>query len=791
MRRFGIIVTLFAAMTFVLSCNVTRNLEDGTYLLQKVDIKTDKDTPKSQRITAEDVTKYIRQTPNKHFLGTNFYVEMYNLANPEKDNWWNNLKRKIGEEPVLLSVDESEKSRKNLKICLDLHGYFASEVECDIDTTYRKKRAKVTYALKQNKPYIIDGISYDFRDRFLEPILSPDTVNCLIHNGDIYNVATLDAERERIATMLKNRGYYNFSVNNISYIADTLKQKNRVALTMIVKQKLAGYTNRGEAIYDNNAVYRLRNIDILPGYNAVADKSRKEYMFTLDTLSYNGLEVLFDGKQPYIRPEVLRPAVALYPGAIYNSSYVQRTYNNLLQMGFKSARINFTEVPDSTATDKTYLTYLGGSDSILLNYTREQYLDCKILCTPSLKQSIKAELEGSTTSSFYGLKASVGYQNRNVFRGAELLDITGSVGYEYMRAPDAPRRSALELGLSAGLSFPRFLGIHTTGLSNISAPKTRFEVSYNFQTRPYYRRDLSRASWSYSWRNLSNSSFTLRPVNINWVNVSYIDQEFFDELKNEYLKRSYESQLIVGMAGSYTYNNLRAESSLNQTLVRINVELAGNTVDGLMHLFSKPVEGGDHYNFLGIRYSQYFRADINASQRIMLGEKCAIAGRLYAGIGVAYGNSQAIPFDRMFYAGGSNSMRGWAPRTLGPGSSPIPENVVYPTQLGDTKLEANLEFRFPIWSMLHGATFFDLGNVWYMGHNDVDYPESSVFKFNKFYKQLGFNTGIGLRLDIKFAVLRLDWGIQLHNPNKPVGERWIHDFKWKNTSLNFGVGYPF
>ena len=158
-------------MTFVLSCNVTRNLEDGTYLLQKVDIKTDKDTPKSQRITAEDVTKYIRQTPNKHFLGTNFYVEMYNLANPEKDNWWNNLKRKIGEEPVLLSVDESEKSRKNLKICLDLHGYFASEVECDIDTTYRKKRAKVTYALKQNKPYIIDGISYDFRDRFLEPIL--------------------------------------------------------------------------------------------------------------------------------------------------------------------------------------------------------------------------------------------------------------------------------------------------------------------------------------------------------------------------------------------------------------------------------------------------------------------------------------------------------------------------------------------------------------------------------------------------------------------------------------------
>ena len=243
-------IALILATILIAACDVTRSLPEGSYLLSKVTIEDDKQTPRDERITVDkdDIDYYVRQAPNKRILGFDFYVWVYQKANPEKDNWWNNLKRKIGEEPVLLSVDESEKSRKNLKICLDLHGYFASEVECEIDTTYRKKRAKVTYALTQNQPYIIDGISYDFRDRFLEPILSPDTVNCLIHNGDIYNVATLDAERERIATMLKNRGYYNFSVGNISYIADTLKQKNRVALTMIVKQKLSGYTNRGEAI---------------------------------------------------------------------------------------------------------------------------------------------------------------------------------------------------------------------------------------------------------------------------------------------------------------------------------------------------------------------------------------------------------------------------------------------------------------------------------------------------------------------------------------------------------------
>jgi outer membrane protein assembly factor BamA len=290
---------------------------------------------------------------------------------------------------------------------------------------------------------------------------------------------------------------------------------------------------------------------------------------------------------------------------------------------------------------------------------------------------------------------------------------------------------------------------------------------------------------------MQNSSFVVRPVSINWVNVGYINEDYFNSLQNEYLKRSYESQLIVGSSASYTYNNQRAETTKNQTLVRVNAELAGNTVDGLMRLFSNPTEGQDYYKLLGVRYSQYVRVDVNASQRVMLGENSSIAARLYAGVGVAYGNSQAIPFDRMFYAGGSNSMRGWAPRTLGPGSSPLPENVVYPTQLGDMKLEANLELRFPIWNMFHGATFFDVGNVWYMGRNGVDYPDSSVFHIKDFYKQLGFNTGIGIRIDIQFAILRLDWGIQIHNPNKPMGQRWIHDFKWKNTALNFGVGYPF
>ena len=603
----------------------------------------------------------------------------------------------------------------------------------------------------------------------------------------------LDAERDRIALYLKDRGYYNFSVNNIEFIADTLSGDRKVGVTVIIKQTLTGYNARGEAQYDNNDVYRLRNINIVPNYNPTADKSSPNYFGNFDSLEYRGLNILFNENRPKVRPKVLRGVVPLYPNYLYNYSQISQTYSNLMSMGYlKSARISFTEVKDSLSS-ANLITLVGaeGRKSGSINYTRERYLDCDILCTPALQQGIKAELEASTTSSFYGLKAVLGYQNRNIFRGAEMLEITGTAGYEYMKAQNAKKKHAMEFGVAAGLSFPRFLLANYAITSNTIAPKTKFELSYNYQNRPYYERHLSSASWVYSWRNHTNSSFVVRPIGINLVNVNNMDDRYFNSLQNQYLKHSFESQLIVAISGSYVLKKQYKSAPNNQTTLRANCELSGNALNGIVHLISKPAEGKNYYEFLGIRYSQYVRGDIDASHRIMFGKVTALAARLYAGVAYAYGNSDAVPFDRLFYAGGSNSMRGWAPRTLGPGSSPAPKDVVYPSQMGDMKLEANLEFRFPIWDMFHGAAFFDLGNIWYIENKDANIPDDAVFHFNNFYKQLAFNTGIGLRLDIQFAILRLDWGIQLHNPNNPVGERWIHNFKWRNTSLNFGVGFPF
>ena len=779
MRRWRYILCCVVLGFTLSACNVTHLIPSDSYLLQRAKIEEDKEAPRNERIKADDVTKYLRQKPNKHFLGTDFYAWIYLMANPEKDNWWNNLKRKMGEPPVLFNERDTKRSVANLKLYLESRGYYSSDVTFRVDTTSRRKRAKVYYTLKQGKPYCISSISYDFRDPFLESVVLPDTVNTLLHRGDIFDISVLDAERNRIALYLKDRGYYNFSVNNVAYVADTLGGNNKVGVKVVIKQELTGYNERGVPIYADNKQYRLRNINIIPRYNAAIAKNQTNYFERFDSLEYKGLNILFFGKQPKVRPIVLRGAISLRPKELYNYSRVHSTYANLMAMGyFKSARVNFNEVK-LTPPEKAAMP------------PREGLLDCDIYCTPALQQSIKAELEASTTSSFYGLTALVGYQNRNIFRGAEMLELTGTAGYEYMKAPNSKKRHAMEFGLSASLSFPRFLLANYALSNKILVPKTKFEISYNYQDRPYYERHLSSLSWVYSCKNRTNSSFVVRPISFNWVNVSYINQDYFNSLQNQYLKYSFQSQLIVALSGSYVLNKQYTSAPNNYTTVRANCELSGNLLNGLVHLFAKPPVGRDYYELLGIRYSQYVRADISASHKIMFGKVTALAGRLYAGIAYAYGNSDAVPFDRLFYAGGSNSMRGWAPRTLGPGSSPAPTNVVYPTQLGDMKLEANLEFRFPIWDMFHGAAFFDLGNIWYIGRKDVSYPESSVFRFNSFYKQLAFNTGIGIRLDIDFAILRLDWGIQLHNPNNPEGERWIHNFKWRNTSLNFGVGFPF
>lgn len=789
-RDLRLLLLLLATVLLGTACSVTRRLPAGSYLLHKVRIVADDSVARRERIPASELEKYVRQTPNKRLLGTDFYVWLYQRADSSKHNKWNDWKRRLGEAPVLLDMELTRRSLQNLKVYMDTRGFFSSRAEFEVDTLSRRRRATVTYRTRQGRPYRIDTLSYEFRDRFLEPILLADTANTLLHPGDIFDIARLDSERERITAYLRARGYYDFSVSNVRFSADTLASDYGVGLKVIVDQHLDGYDIHGEPVLENNRVYRIGQINILPDYDPATMRSDSLFVARLDTTYYRGLNIVHEGR-PSLRPRILRGAVPLYPNYVYDADLVNRTYTDLMALGyFKSARISFHEQPRQ-ADSTNLVSYIGqGADSTGTRLTREGYLACNILCTPTLRQSFKVDLEGSTTSSFYGLKATVGYQNRNIFRGAESFDASFTAGYEFMKSRDARKRRATEFGVTTGLTFPRFLLPWRQTTRSVNQPKTKLELSVNFQDRPYYRRTLSSAGLTYQWSNSRYSTFSLRPVDINVVDVSYLDPDFLKDTENLYLVNSYKTQFISGLSFSYGYNNQLKQMGRNATVIRFNAETAGNLVDGLEHLFSRPKAGEDYYTIFGIRYSQYFRTDLSLSRKIMLGEKTALAGRLYGGVAMAYGNSTSVPFDRLFYAGGGNSMRGWAPRTLGPGSVLRPDTS-FPTQLGDIKLEANLEFRFPVWGIVQAATFFDAGNIWFLRRNTEEYADEAVFYARDFYKQLGFNTGLGIRIDIKLVILRLDWGIQLHDPNRPHGERWIHDFRWKNTALNFGVGYPF
>ncbi|MBQ6612947.1 MAG: hypothetical protein IIX19_04415, partial [Alistipes sp.] len=380
-RRVIAYIALLLITFTVVGCNVTRNLPEGQYLVSKVKFQEDETTPRDERITVDKdgIDVYVRQSPNKRFLGIDFYVWVYEHANPEKDNWWNNFKRKIGEEPVLLDMELTEKSITNLETYLRTKGYFHSDVTYDIDTTRRARRAEITYNIRQGEPTRIENLRYRFRDSSLRSVILADSSGCLLKRGDNLDITLLDAERERIAAYLNDRGYFDFTVNNISYEVDTLGHPYSADVRLIVRPTLTGYNERGEPQWEDNAIYRIRNINVYPTYDPML-RSTTGFRTdaNIDTTYSGGLNIIRDlNLKPQLRNSILRHTIAIYPNYIYDSNQVSHTYKELMSLGFfRTAKIDFTRVAD----EESYATYLKVNDdgTTELLDMRERFLDCNI-----------------------------------------------------------------------------------------------------------------------------------------------------------------------------------------------------------------------------------------------------------------------------------------------------------------------------------------------------------------------------------------------------------------------------
>lgn len=769
------------------SCSIHNYIPEGSFVLIQNIVETDRTIPRNERIESSEITKYIKQRPSLDIGGIRAWI--YFQADSTGPKWWNKLLRNVGAEPVLLDTTLTHISANNIEAYIASRGYFDAYEEYSIRLNRKRQTASATYTTYQGEPYRVAKMEGQFADKFMAKVLAKDTA-MLVDKGSVLDLERLGAERTRVAELLRNNGYYNFSESNIDFKVDTTIGNHMADVTMVVDRPTSGFDSQGRPIGQNFPLYRIGTIKVFPSYDATEAATNADYFLSLDTMRYHGLEILYSGEKPNLRPSVLRKLVKLQQGALYGSDRVSATYDNLMGMDYiRSANILFTP---NTNIPLSPITYIGDHWSDTAE-TNEGVLDCEIRLAPAQKQSYNVELEASTTSSFYGVSTTVGYQNRNIFRGAELFDMNFTFGYELLRVEDPTlNRNSIELGGQVGITFPQFLfpvDLDPTG--RVQGAKTRLEFSISDQNRRYYDRVLSNVSFGYTWSAGALHHYSLRPFDVSLVKMNHVSQSFLDRLQNPYLRDSYTTQMIAGLSGSYHYGEQNITAKRDYTDLRVNVGTSGNVISGIKSLLRSSKTDG-HYTMFGIPYAQYIRTDVSWAQSVSVGEASNFVYRLYGGIIYPYGNShhESLPADRLFYVGGINSMRGWSVRTLGPGSS-SKVNSGYPSQFGNLRLEVNAELRFPIWGVFDGAIFADAGNVWYTP--DIHgVPEGAAFRFGTFLPQVALDAGLGLRLNLSVLLLRFDWGVQLHDPNRPEGERWvIARPKRSNTTFNFGIGYPF
>lgn len=789
----------------MVSCSTMRYVPKGDYLLSRNQVRVQKavDTTsnraekkaakkaqskqiKSPTTESGNLSNYIIQRPNAKVFGMNLRLGIYSACDTSKHTKWHRFfMNKVGQPPVILDTLMVAKSAAQMGIYMASKGYLRATVSTSIKTS-RKGKATVTYTVRAAEPYTIASIDYSMADKFLAEILLPDTINSLLRVGNIFDRSVLEAERTRITSMLTEMGFWGFGNNYISYTADSSLLENKVALTLNLRQRVLSTTDKGAQTLGNHPIYRIENITVNSDYDPTFS-AQENNSARYDTLNYNGVDLLYKSKI-YIRPKILSDAIRLTPNQLYDARTVKRTYNNIRSLNY-NPNILFSTTTEDTLSQPILVTLAARQGKSVS--TQEKGLACLIQCSPIMRQSLSPEIEITTTSDYYSLALKIGYQNRNIFGGAELFNVSFRGAYEFMK--NSHKKNSYEFGISTSVDVPRFwLPISKDNMAKFTSATTRIALSYNIQNRPNYNRSLISATYGYGWTMNNGARFTINPADINVIDVPWVNQEFLNSIQNEYLRNTYRSQLIGGLSASYYYNT-SSNPKVNGISLRVNADINGNFYRLVAPIFhSQVVDGNEkYYNLFGLRFQQYARAIAEVSQRIRLNDISQLAWRIVAGGAHAYGNSTSVPFERQFFVGGNNSMRGWQPRTLGPGGYQIPRDTVmtYPNQLGNIRLEANLEYRVNVVGGLNLALFADAGNVWLSSKGQPD--NGSRFKFSTFYKQIALDAGIGLRYDFSFAVIRLDWGWKMHNPNLPQGQRWFSQLKIKDTALHFAIGLPF
>ncbi|WP_128545604.1 translocation and assembly module lipoprotein TamL [Larkinella soli] len=772
MKKGTLLLFILLGLYVLQGCNIARHLPAGEKLYDGTDIKVEADSTvsKKEREQIESrLSELARPKPNKKLFGFPYKVGLYYfIGEPKKDSGFRAwARRKFGEQPVLASARALSSNAALWTAFLENEGYFRSAVTGDLVEEGYKARG--VYQVQVPQRYLIDSVTYLTDSTPLQPAMKAIEKRSLLKKDNPYRFEVIKLERERIADALRRQGYFYFQPDYLAILADSVVGNHRTRLYIAVKPE----TPRAALL-----PYSIRDLYIYPNYSLTGNVGD-----TALNRSYQFEDFRIVDPAGLFNPKLFREVVAVQPGRRYSSRAQDLTLSRFINVGsFKFVRSRFE--PDQEG------------DSAVL--------DVHYYLTPYPKKSVRLEIAGTSRSNnLVGSQLTVSWRNRNALGRSELLSINANAGIEFQVGARGQGVTNYRYGIQGSLTFPRLVSpipIRYYRRSQV-LPKTTVTLGYDLIVRgDYYNLNSFLTTFGYTWRSRQRSEHIFQPFNINYVRPSNYGEKFFlleeDPTTRQQYINIYRSEQLI-LSSLYTYNLSSSPRTVSRYTYRLtfNAEPAGNLAAMMVN---KRNELGKEVIF-GVPYSQYVRFDLDSRHFLRVAPSLTWANRIFAGVGIPYGNSNQLPFVKQYFVGGANSLRAFRPRAVGPGVYTRNTDGIVQLQDGggDIKLEANTEFRPRINQYLQGALFLDVGNVW-MYSDESTYGFGTTFR-KDFYKQLAVGTGVGLRLDLSYFVVRFDLAFPLRKPWLPEGARWVADeialgnraWRRDNLILNVAVGYPF
>lgn len=737
--RYYLYICTFLCVIGLASCSSTKYVPDGSFLLNDINIKNGE---AGNKTNVNHLKNYVRQKSNSSWFSTlKIPLATYSVSGRDSSKWINRILKSMGEAPILYDSLKAIQSCNDLRAKMRNDGYLDADIA--VSTRKKGKKIDITYLVFPGEPYVIKDIKYDIRDTVIAGLLKADK-NFVrgLRPGTVFNVNSLDQERKRIVDKLINNGYYRFNKDFITYNADTVSGSKDINLTLLLHK----YQDQNQKDDTLHRRYTIRN-------------------------------VVFQSGDPedsviHLRKKVLINNTFIESGQPYSAKELQKTYNHFGRLqAVKYTNIGFREIPDSSL------------------------LDCRIQISTNKPSTISFQPEGTNTAGDLGAALSLTYQTKNLFRGSELLSLEFRGAYEAIKGLEGyANENFEEYGAEARLLFPRFIAPFLSRKFRRRVTATsEVSISYNLQNRPEYHRRVLSAAWRYKWNDANHhDKYQIDLLDLNYVSMPWISERFRTDYlenatsRNAILRYNYENLFIMKFGLGYSYNNGRYA-------IKAYAETAGNLLNLSSHVLGASRNDLGVYQLFNIAFAQYAKADFEYTKNWKIDYNNTLVFHFGIGVAYPYGNSTILPFEKRYFSGGANSVRGWNVRGLGPGRYVERDgNINFINQTGDMKIDLNIEYRTHLFWKFNGALFVDAGNIWTLR----EYPEQQggMFRFDHFVKDMAVSYGMGLRFNFDYFILRFDFGMKAVNPvytTKKEHYPIINPKLNRDLTFHFAVGLPF